>query len=166
MTILDIIFFIFLCWFGFLGFKHGLIYEITTLTSLILGVWAAYHFSDKIIAWLPNTALAQPVAFIVTFVIVLILVHLLGRLIQKVIRLAIPGFVDHLFGLLFGAGKVIIVFSVLFYFIRDIDKREIILTPKTKTKSIAYKYVEPVVPHLMTWGKQPTMIPDIKQIKK
>lgn len=162
MTILDIIFLIFLCWFGFIGFKHGLIYEITTLASLILGVWAAYHFSDKIISWFPNTALAQQIAFIVTFVIVLILVHLLGRLIQKIIRLAIPGFIDHLFGLLFGAGKVILVASVLLYFIQDIDKREIILSQKIKTKSVFYRYVEPVAPHIMAWGKQLDSVQKIK----
>lgn len=151
MTILDIIVIIPICWFGFLGFKNGLIYEVFSLLALILGIWASYHFSDWIALFFPNTQLAQPVAMILTFVVTILLIHFAGHLMAKVVKLVIPGIVDHIFGLLFGMGKVLLVFSVIFYIIQTIDKSEILIKKDTKEQSFIYQYVEPIIPHLMSW---------------
>lgn len=151
MTLLDFIVLIPLCWFGFLGFKNGLIYEVFSLLALVLGIWISYHFSDWIALLFSDSLLAKPIALVLTFVIVILLVHFAGRLMAKVIKLAIPEIVDHIFGLLFGAGKVLLVFSVILYVIQDIDKAEILLKKETKQQSFMYQYVEPIIPHLMAW---------------
>ncbi len=153
MTLLDYLVLIPLCWFAFLGFKRGLIYELTSILALALGVWASYRFSDTVALLLPNMPFAKQVSFSLTFFAVLFLVHLAGKLMCKVVKLVIPGVVDHVFGLLFGAGKVILVCSVLFYLIDMIDTREIILKKETKEKSIVYGYVEPIVPRALEWEK-------------
>ena len=69
----------------------------------------------------------------------------------KIVKLVIPGAVDHIFGLLFGAGKVILVCSVLFYLIDMIDSKEIIIKKEIKEKSLVYEYIEPIVPHALEW---------------
>jgi len=153
MTLLDYIVLIPLCWFAFLGFRKGLIYELTSILALILGVWASYRFSDSLALWLPNIPFAKQIAFTLTFFITLFLVHLAGKLMCKIIKLVIPGIVDHVFGLLFGLGKVLLVFSVIFYLIEIIDPAEIIIKKETKEKSLVYKYVEPIVPHALEWEK-------------
>lgn len=153
MTLLDYIVLIPLCWFAFLGFRKGLIYELTSILALILGVWASYRFSDSIALWLPDKPFAKQISFTLTFFIVLFLVHLAGKLMCKVVKLVIPGVVDHVFGLLFGAGKVILVCSVLFYLIEMIDPHEIIIRKDTKEKSLVYEYLKPIVPHALDWEK-------------
>lgn len=155
MTFIDFLVLIPLCWFGFLGFKNGLIYEITSIVAIVLGIWLAYHFSDLVASLLTNVTFAKPVAFIIIFVATLLLVHLVGKFATKIIKLLIPGAVDHIFGLLFGVCKVLLVCSVIFYTIQDIDKREIILTKDTKEKSLTYQYVEPIVPHALRWNDSP-----------
>jgi len=153
MTLLDYLVLIPICWFAFLGFRKGLIYELTSILALVLGVWAAYRFSDSIALWLPDLPFAKQISFTLTFFIVLFLVHLAGKMMCKIVKLVIPGAVDNVFGLLFGAGKVILVFSVLFYLIDMIDPHEIIIKKETKEKSLVYEYINPIVPHALEWEK-------------
>ena len=95
---IDIIILIFLCWFGYRGFKNGLIFE-----------------------------------------------------------LAIPGGIDHFFGLLFGVLKVATVASVILYTIQNIDTHEIILKKEIKENSLAFRYIEPIVPDAMKWHEDHAM---------
>ena len=79
MVLLDYIVLIPLCWFAFMGFKRGLIYELTSILALVLGVWASYRFSDTVALLLPNIPFAKQIAFTLTFFITLFLVHLAGK---------------------------------------------------------------------------------------
>ena len=151
MNFIDILVLIPLCWYGFRGFKNGLIYEIASIAAIVLGVWFAYHFSDWLAVMLTDVPLAKPVAFILIFVSVLLLVHLAGKLVTKIVKLAIPGIIDHIFGLLFGVAKVVVVFSALFYAIQIIDPHGILLKKETTEKSITYPYIAPIVPHALHW---------------
>lgn len=151
MNFIDFCVLIPLCWFGFKGFKNGLIYEIASILVLILGVGIAKGFSNGLALLLVNVPFAKQVSFIIIFVSVVMLVHLAGNLMKKIIKLAIPGAVDHVFGLLFGVCKVLVVSSVILFCIQDVDKREILLKKEAKDNSLTYHYVEPIVPHAMGW---------------
>lgn len=160
MILLDILLLIFIGWFGFLGFKNGLIYEVASLLALILGCWIAYHFSDGIAMLIVGTHLAKPIAMIFTFIVVLLLIRFAGRLLSKIVKLTIPASIDHIFGLLFGIGKVVVTASVLLFILQDIDKKEILLKKETKEKSIAYQYVEPIIPKAMHWESALNILPE------
>jgi len=164
MTVLDILVLIPLCWFGFLGFKNGLIYEIASIVALVLGCWAAYRFSDWFAMAIVGSELARPLAMILTFAVVVFLVHLIGKGVQKIVKMAIPGAVDRIFGMLFGIGKVLVVASVILYLVQSLDRMEIIIKKDTKEQSFAYKYVEPIVPHAMHWNEKIELKPINKNI--
>ncbi|MDR1758112.1 MAG: CvpA family protein [Bacteroidales bacterium] len=144
MNWLDIVIALPLCWFGFKGSRHGLVREVTGVLALILGIWATIHFSGYLAAYFGNTLLVRTLAFALTFIIVLALVHLVGMFAEKIIKIIVPSFINHLLGLIFGLSKVVLVCSVLFYFIKMVDHKEKILTRETKTHSLMYKYIEPV----------------------
>ena len=150
ITWLDIIVLIPLCWCAFKGFKNGLIKELASIAALVLGVWATVKFSDLVASWLGDSQLIKILAFVITFITVLVLVYFVGIIVEKAIKIVIPAFFNHLFGLLFGIGKVVIIFSVIFFFIQMIDFKEIILKPEVKEKSYLYKYIEPVFPKFYT----------------
>ncbi len=151
MTFIDILVLIPLCWFGFLGFKNGFIYEITSVAAIVLGVWFTYRFSDWSASMLSQISFAKPVIFILIFSSIVLLVHFVGKLMTRVVKLVIPGAIDHIFGLLFGIGKVVVVFSVIFYLINSIDKNEILFKKEVKEKSFTYSYIEPIVPQALRW---------------
>lgn len=160
MVFIDILVLIALCWFGFKGFKNGLIYELASILALILGCWIAYHFSDFVATLITGTKLIKPVAFILTFVIVVFLVHIAGRLVEKIVKLVIPDIINNIFGLLFGVCKVLAITSVVLFIIQDIDKKEILLSKEIKEKSIAYQYAEPIIPNALNWGTEPQTEPE------
>ena len=155
MNILDIIILIPVAWFGFKGLKNGLIRELASIAALVLGVWATLRFSDYVATKLGNTMAIKAVAFVLTFFAVLVAVHFAGILVEKVVKLVIPGWLNNIFGLLFGAAKALLVVSVLLYFVTIVDFKEMLLKPEVKEKSLIYKYTEPIVPSIMQYvGKE------------
>jgi Uncharacterized membrane protein, required for colicin V production len=154
---IDIIILIFLCWFGYRGFKNGLIFELASIAALLLGCWVGQHFSESVSLWITGTRLAKPIAFVFIFTIVLILTRLAGKIGSRIVKLIIPGGIDHFFGLLFGVLKVATVASVILYTIQNIDTHEIILKKEIKENSLAFRYIEPIVPDAMKWHKDHAM---------
>ena len=151
MNYLDFIILIPALWFGYKGFTHGLIRELAGLAALVLGIYAAFVFSDMVEKWINYPNIPKELYFAITFIVVLIAVFLLGRLMEKIIKLVIPEFVNNLLGALFGVAKVMVVFSVIFFFIHSVDSKQVILKEQTVEKSFTYKYVEPIAPYLKGW---------------
>ena len=151
MNWLDIVIIIPAAWYAYKGLKNGLIYELSSIVALVLGVWATVHYSDVLAARMGEGQTYKIIAFAVIFIATLVLVHFAGKLMEKAVKLMIPSFFNNLVGLLFGVAKVVIVFSVLLMFIEKVDTKEVILKPKFKTESFCYKYVQPVAPFLTDW---------------
>jgi len=151
MNYLDIIIIIPALWFGYKGFTHGLIRELVSLVALVLGIYAAFAFTDLVAKWICNPTIPKEVYFAITFLGVLITMFILGKFVERVIKLVIPEFVNHLLGGLFGAAKVLVIFSAVFYFIHSVDSKDAILTKQAVEKSFIYKYIEPIVPKLKAW---------------
>ena len=148
---LDILIIIPVCWFGFKGLKHGLVRELASIAALIAGIFVASKFSSYLASRLGNSETMEIIAFIILFIAVLILVFFVGRLLEKAVNLVFSSFVNHLFGLLFGIGKVLIIFSVIFFMINSVDSKEILLRRSIKAQSFLYQYIEPVFPKCKTW---------------
>ena len=146
MNWLDIVIILPVCWFAFKGFKNGLIKELASLAALILGIWATCRFSDYVATLLGDLPWVNILAFIVTFVIVLILVYLFGNFVEKIVTLVFPKFINRLFGFIFGVGKVLLLFSLLFFIIHAIDTQSKLLTHTLTQDSLLYSYVQPVFP--------------------
>lgn len=154
MNWIDIVVLIPAVWFAYRGLKNGLIYELASVLALILGVWATVRFSDVVAMHLGDGKLYRVLAFVIIFVATLVLVHFAGKLMEKVIKLLIPAVVNNIVGLLFGVFKVLIVFSVVFMFINQVDTKEVLIKPETKANSLTYKYIAPVAPFLSDWCKK------------
>ena len=65
MNWLDIVLAIPLLWFLYRGFRNGLIIELASLAALILGIYAALHFSFYVQEYLEkNFEIAQYIYFL------------------------------------------------------------------------------------------------------
>lgn len=154
MSTLDIILGIFLLYFAFRGFTSGLIISIATLAGLILGFYAASHFSEFTAGWLQKdmglqSANIKLIAYAVTFVIVIVLIFLLGRFMTGVVKTAGLGIVNRLAGALFGIGKGLLIASFLFLMFSRIDPKGSLLTESQKKSSVLYKPVSVVAPTII-----------------
>lgn len=151
MSTLDIILGVFLLYFAIRGFSQGFIVSIATLAGLILGFWAASHFSEFTANWLQkdmglHSSNLKLIAYIVTFVIVVILIFLLGRFMTTVIKTVGLGIVNRLAGALFGIAKGLLIASFLFLLFSRIDPHGSLFTAEHKKGSVLYKPVSAVAP--------------------
>ncbi len=151
MNYIDIMILIPLVWFGYKGFSSGLVRELASIIALVAGLYASFKFTDWVAVWINNDKIPHELYFAITFFMVLVLVFIAGRFVEKVVKLVIPEILNNLAGALFGAAKIFVIFSALFFFINSIDTKGVLLTQKSKQESILYKYVEPVVPKLKTY---------------
>jgi membrane protein required for colicin V production len=154
MNFLDIIMLIPIIWFGFKGLKNGFITELTSILGLFLGFWITLKYYLAVAAWFNSTILAKVIAFIALFILTLVITYLIGKAIEKIINLILPSFVNYLFGLLFGVLKVALLFSVIFYFINSVDKKEFVFKRQVKEKSFLYRYVEPIAVKIVSWQQE------------
>ena len=84
MNYLDILLLIPILFGAWKGFKKGLIIELFTLLALLVGIYAAIHFSDYAVNVLENdfdyTGKYSPViSFVLTFLAVGAMVYFLGK---------------------------------------------------------------------------------------
>ena len=140
MNVLDIILAIPLCYFIFKGWRRGLIFELAALVGIIVGCWAAIHFS----AWIAELLNLEGdgallIAFFITFMGVVVGSYFLGKAIEGIIKMVKANFLNKLLGALVGMAKCLCVLSVLLNFILLIDHNHIIITPKVQEESRLFK---------------------------
>jgi membrane protein required for colicin V production len=152
MNWLDIVLAIPLLWFLYKGFRNGLIIELASLAALVLGIYAALHFSFYVQGYLEeNFEIAENylyiVSFAITFLIVAIVVYLAGKIIHKLVSIVALGLLNRLAGGLFGLLKAALVLSVILYFINGFDQG--LIKSDVKDSSILYDPIESIVPMII-----------------
>ncbi|MEA3444472.1 MAG: CvpA family protein [Bacteroidota bacterium] len=158
---IDIVLAIPLLWFCYKGFKNGLIIEAASLLALVLGVYGAYHFSGFTAEFLIENMGVESeyislISFAVTFILIVIAVHFLAKLIDKLVKAVALGFVNRLFGLVFGVAKFAFIISILLSLINRFDTQEKLITPELKQESYLYeplsKFAPLIFPYLNLEG--------------
>lgn len=140
MNILDIIIAIPLLFFIYRGWKRGLVFEVATLVGVVVGAYAAIHFSNWV-AQLLNLKgdSALLIAFFITFLGVLVLAFFLGKCATNFIKMMKAGFFNHLLGSAVGMIKALCVVSVLLNTLLLVDINQSIITPKVQQESAFFK---------------------------
>ncbi len=166
MNVLDIIIIVFVGFLVVLGIRKGFIISLASLVALILGIWAAVHFSNYLESILlehfnPSRTWLPILSFTITFLIVVILVLLLGKALEKIVDVMGMGIINHILGGVLGLLKGILLLSVVFFIINSLDPQDKLITPDTKKKSFLYSYVQRVFPELMKLMKVKITFPEV-----
>jgi len=156
VNLLDIILGVPLLFFGYHGYRKGLIIEITSLAAFILGLYFAFYFSNFTAGILKEyftiqTKYMAVVAFFVTFIVVLLIVLAVGKTVEKFIDILMLGFLNKLAGGLFGLLKGALFLSIIIFVINYFDASHSIIKQKTKNNSFLYQPIESIAPALYSW---------------
>ena len=134
-------------WYGFKGYRKGLIVEIAGIVALFVGTWIAINFSNKVAEIIGLSGkYVDIIAFVITFGAVIFLVFMFAKFIEKGVTFVIPELLNNIGGLFLGAFKIAIIASILLYFITSMDKFEIFLKKDIKSGSILYKPISSIAP--------------------
>jgi membrane protein required for colicin V production len=156
INILDIILLVPLLWFGYNGYKKGLIIEVTSLAAFILGLYFAFYFSDFTANILKqyftiDQKYMAAISFIVTFIGVLFIVLAIGKMLEKIIDVLLLGFLNKFAGALFGVLKGALFLSIIIFVINYFDGGHSVIKKETAEKSMFYEPIESIAPALYSW---------------
>lgn len=139
MTLLDIILAIPMGVFIFLGWKRGVIREAAALVGVLIGIWAAVHFSRLVSSLLGLTGEHSIlIAFFILFVGALVLASMLGRIAERVIKSLKMNLPNKIAGAALGMIKALCILSVILNGIIMIDKNEKLISRETRVESLLY----------------------------
>ncbi len=125
------------------GLWNGFFIELASLLSLLIGIWAAIHFSHLVkaiigshVSWNPNTI--QVVAFALTFILVLVGISLLAKIFTKLASFAGLGLFNKLLGGIFGVLKMTLIISISLNLFTKLNGDGRFISNETAGKSMFY----------------------------
>ncbi len=102
------------------GLFRGLIKELTAIIALFIGFHAAYNYypllSKQLAVWAPNFQYLKITSFLIIFFVVVIIVNLIGMIIKYIINFVFLGWIDKIFGVIFGvlkAGLIVVILAAI-----------------------------------------------------
>ncbi len=154
MNYFDIIISIILVWAFYSGFKKGLIYMLFSFISIIVGLYAAIHFSyltiDKLGTYFDkDPAQLKIMAYILTFIIVFGLMYLVGKILDKLLSAVALGFVNKLAGGALSVAIKVIVLSLFFWLFDQGNQIYPIVKPETMNQSMLYNPIKNLSPVIL-----------------
>ncbi len=129
----------------FKGIRNGLIVAIFSIVGWILGIIAAFKFSDVAAGYLKGLVSMSPrtlyiVSFVIVFLLVMLLVNLGAKLVEKTVELAFLGWINRLGGIFFYVLLYTLIFSVMIYFAERVK----LISDESITASRVYPWVKPI----------------------
>ncbi len=98
------------------GFFRGLIKEISSIIGVFAGYYASYTYyielSQILSKWISTPSYLNILSFLLIFCGVFIAISLLGSLIKYLLNIAFLGWLDRVFGALFGLTKAVLITSI------------------------------------------------------
>ena len=136
------------------GLMKGLIVEIAGLLALIIGVWGAIHFSEIVGEFLSakfdwDEKYISLSAFIITFLGIVIAISTLGKALTSVASVIALGWLNKLFGAVFGLTKFAFMLSVILMILMQVNSKFDFMDKKTIKESILFEDVSKIAPAIL-----------------
>jgi membrane protein required for colicin V production len=142
-SVCDVVFVIAMLLALVIGYMKGLVRQLLGLVGIFVGTYCSYKLSGGLTKWWHgyfdiNVEIAKIIVFIILSSIIYILVLWLAKLVGKLLKMAMLNWINRLFGMMFSAIKVLIIFCVLAYAIHYLKSTGIDLEFEDLNKSKAY----------------------------
>jgi membrane protein required for colicin V production len=135
---------------GLKGLFRGFIKEVFGIIGIIGAIFVASRISNEVgeliapILAIQSEATIKLIGFVIALVGFWLIVYTCGTIISKIFAASGLGVIDRLFGFLFGASKIFLIFSVIAYSLYQVQSFKKIIDEKFKTSF--------VMPHLISVG--------------
>jgi len=148
------------------GIIKGFVSQAVSLIAIIVGIWAAYSFSDIFSPYLKNcfrsdSSLINLLSFAIIFIVILIIGYFAGKLASKFIKLIMLGWLDKLLGALFAIIKCAVIISVLIYILNSLNTHLNFIPQSTLSQSKVYTFVGKIAPKIYPYFEQ---IPGVREL--
>lgn len=145
------------------GLMRGLVVELTAIVAIILGFVGAHLWGANLAVWFTlqftwPEAVCSVVAYALLFLGITILLNIAAKLLSKLFKAIYLGWLNRLFGALFGLTKwaAIVLFIVLC--IHRLDQQFHFFNEELKQQSTIYNQITPLSEKAWTAVKKKTAI--------
>ncbi len=171
MNYLDLIIAVVLVWAFYSGYKKGIIYMLISFLAIIVGLYAAIHFSYLIVELLSQWLHKNPdelaiMSYIITFIIVFALLHLTGKLLDKFLEAVALGFVNRIAGGALSVAIKLVVLSLILWLFDQGNQMFPLVKQETLNESKLYKPVKDLSPVILVNLKKLKNNETLKKIKE
>ena len=146
--LLDIIILVIVAASAIWGIVKGFVRQIASIAALLLGLWCAFKFTAPISAEIKeflSLEIEQNVMHVIIFAAIFLLVmiasHFISKGIESILKLSMLGWLNRLFGFLFGAIKATILLSVIAYIVNYANNLLHIIPQGIFSESQAYTFL-------------------------
>ena len=151
MNWIDIIICIPLVWGFYKGITKGLVIELATIISLVVGIWAAMKFSELVSGfakehWGWDSKYLPVISFCIILLGVLILIYFIAKSLTRFIKAIAMAWLNKILGAVFGTLKFALLLSILFFVVNAIEKSYPIISTETKKNSLLYDPIAKLAP--------------------
>ena len=150
MEILDLIILMPLIYGAYKGYKRGFIMSLFLLLAVVVGLYAAFHFTDVIVgygkehfSWTSNYI--APVTFLSLFLVVGAGIYFGGKVLESVIKLVKLSILNSLAGALLGLLQWTYFVGSLLLMLISFDQKESIISKETKQHSFIISAITSVL---------------------
>ncbi len=169
--VFDIIFLVIFIWASYKGFSKGLVFQLATLTALVIGIFGAVKFSEYLTPVLIERfnmggEYLPLFSFAIIFLAIIVLVHFIGRLLEKIIEAVALGFINRLSGAIFSSVKAAFLISIVLVIFNTIESHSPFLPKAQINQSIMYKPLSrlaPLVFPYLNFGQHHEVIEEVEQ---
>ena len=144
MTILDII--LLICFVPAIvtGISKGFVNQVVQIAAIIIGAWAAFHFSSVICNWLGqylsvDETVLKVIAFVLVIIVISIILNILGNLLTRLLHVLSLGWFNGILGVLFGILKVGLILGLLIMLFESLNSSLDLVDDKLLDDSKIYK---------------------------
>ncbi len=144
----------------FIGIKKGFLDQLFSLVILVLGIWATFHFSDFVSAWLSgfmtvNPAILKVISFVIIFLAVAIVMRLLCTLLEKIMKLITLGWLNKLLGIVFSCIIIFVLLGMLIMLFNTLNTQFHLVADGVVDGSVVYNFIKDtaysVFPYMKQW---------------
>jgi membrane protein required for colicin V production len=127
LNIFDTVTLILIALLGLKGLFRGFVKEVFALIGIIGGVFVASRIAKDVgsvidgFFKIDNESTILLIGFIISVLVFWLLTYALGVLISKIFSLSGLGIFDRIFGIIFGAGKIFLIFAIIFYSLSKVE---------------------------------------------
>lgn len=117
MNLFDILVIVILSYCLICGIFRGVIKEISSLVGVLGGFYAAYTYypdvSKFLQNWVANHNYLNVLSFLLIFIFIFLIISILGTIIKYILKIVFLGWVDRIFGAVFGILKGTLISCIL-----------------------------------------------------
>lgn len=159
MAILDII--LLICFIPGIvtGLSKGFVKQVVEFVAILLGAWAAFHFSSTVTVWMAQYIKADEVvlhviSFIVIVIVIALILNLLAGLLTKVLNIIALGWLNRLLGLVFGILKVALILGLIIMAFEGLNQSMELVKPGSLDNAVVYNTLKDIAQQVFPYLKE------------